>query len=117
MVFRNDWVYFSVLRVSLVYCSSFCYTIEIFDNLPTKKLTVFSLTCGIIALFSFGLVRVEVLVFVIIPIAALSEMVNPTLKAFLSNEISERTGFAPRNFKQYSGTNFCNWSDLNELYL
>ena len=38
----------------------------------------------------FGLVRVEILVFLIIPIAALSEMVNPTLKAFLSNEISEK---------------------------
>ena len=68
---------------------AFVIRLKFFDNLPTKKLTVFSLTCGIIALFSFGLVRVEVLVFVIIPIAALSEMVNPTLKAFLSNEISE----------------------------
>jgi len=33
---------------------------------------------------------VELLVFAIIPIAALSEMVNPTLKAFMSNEISEK---------------------------
>ena len=31
----------------------------------------------------------QVFVFAIIPIAALSEMVSPTLKAFLSNEISE----------------------------
>ena len=50
----------------------------------------FSLSCGIISLFSFGLVRLEFLVFAIIPVAALSEMVSPTLKAFLSNEISER---------------------------
>ena len=69
---------------------AFVIRLKFFDNLPTKKLTVFSLTCGIIALFSFGLIRLEILVFVIIPIAALSEMVNPTLKAFMSNEISEK---------------------------
>ena len=48
-----------------------------------------SLVCGIIALFSFGFIRSELFVFAIIPIAALSEMVSPTLKAFLSNQIPE----------------------------
>ena len=69
---------------------AFIIRLKFFDRLSTRNLMSFSLTCGIIALFSFGLIRLEVLVFVIIPIAALSEMVSPTLKAFLSNEISER---------------------------
>ena len=68
---------------------AFIIRLKFFDRLSTRNLMSFSLTCGIIALFSFGLIRLEVLVFAIIPIAALSEMVNPTLKAFLSNEISE----------------------------
>ena len=70
----------------------FYYVIRLkfFDKLSTKNLTIFSLTCGIIALVSFGLVRTEMVVFAIIPVAALSEMVNPTLKAFISNEISEK---------------------------
>ena len=45
--------------------------------------------CGIVALVSFGFVRFELFVYAIIPIAALSEMVSPTLKAFLSNQIPE----------------------------
>ena len=69
---------------------AFVIRLKFFDKLSTKSLTFFSLTCGIIALISFGLVRVEILVFAIIPIAALSEMVNPTLKAFMSNEVSEK---------------------------
>ena len=69
---------------------AFVIRLKFFDKLSTKNLTLFSLTCGIVALVSFGLVRVEILVFAIIPIAALSEMVNPTLKAFMSNEISEK---------------------------
>ncbi len=69
---------------------AFVIRLKFFDNLSTQKLTFFSLTCGIIALVSFGLIRVEILVFAIIPVAALSEMVNPTLKAFMSNKISEK---------------------------
>ncbi len=69
---------------------AFVIRLKFFDKLSTKRLTLFSLTCGIIALVSFGIVRVELLVFAIIPVAALSEMVNPTLKAFMSNEISEK---------------------------
>ena len=69
---------------------AFIIRLNFFDRLSTKNLMTFSLTCGIIALFSFGCVRIEILVFAIIPIAALSEMVSPTLKAFLSNEISEK---------------------------
>ncbi|MDC3081893.1 MFS transporter, partial [Paracoccaceae bacterium] len=68
---------------------AFIIRLQFFDKLSTKNLMSFSLMCGIIALFSFGFVRFELLVFAIIPIAALSEMVSPTLKAFLSNEISE----------------------------
>ncbi|MDC3107587.1 MFS transporter [Paracoccaceae bacterium] len=69
---------------------AFIIRLQFFDRLSTKSLMSFSLICGIIALFAFGFVRVELFVFVIIPIAALSEMVSPTLKAFLSNEISEK---------------------------
>ena len=68
---------------------AFIIRLQFFDRLSTKNLTSFSLMCGIIALFSFGFIKFEVFVFAIIPIAALSEMVNPTLKAFLSNEIPE----------------------------
>ena len=69
---------------------AFIIRLKFVDKLSTKRLTTFSLTCGIIALVSFGIVRVEILVFAIIPIAALSEMVSPTLKAFMSNEISQK---------------------------
>ncbi len=69
---------------------AFIIRLKFVDKLSTKRLTTFSLTCGIIALFSFGIVRVEILVFAIIPVAALSEMVGPTLKAFMSNEISQK---------------------------
>ena len=69
---------------------AFIIRLKFFDRLSTRNLMSFSLSCGIISLFSFGLVRLEFLVFAIIPVAALSEMVSPTLKAFLSNEISER---------------------------
>ena len=69
---------------------AFVIRLKFFDKLSTKNLTLFSLTCGIVALVSFGLIRVEILVFVIIPVAALSEMVNPTLKAFISNQTSEK---------------------------
>ena len=69
---------------------AFIIRMKFFDQLSTKSLTLFSLICGCLALIAFGFVRVEALVFVIIPIAALSEMVNPTLKAFMSNEISEK---------------------------
>ena len=69
---------------------AFIIRLKFFDKLSTKSLTFFSLTCGIIALVSLGLVRVEILVFTIIPVAALSEMVSPTLKAFISNNISEK---------------------------
>ncbi len=68
---------------------AFIIRLQFFDRLSTKNLMSFSLICGIIALFSFGFVRFELFVFAIIPIAALSEMVSPTLKAFLSNETSE----------------------------
>ena len=68
---------------------AFIIRLEFFDRLSTKNLMSFSLMCGIIALFLFGFIRLEVFVFVIIPVAALSEMVSPTLKAFLSNEIPE----------------------------
>ena len=68
---------------------AFIIRLQFFDRLSTKNLVSFSLMCGIISLFSFGFIRLEVFVFAIIPIAALSEMVNPTLKAFLSNEIPE----------------------------
>ena len=69
---------------------AFIIRLKFVDKLSTKRLTTFSLTCGIIALVSFGIVRVEILVFAIIPVAALSEMVSPTLKAFMSNEISQK---------------------------
>ena len=75
--------------VLLFIVQAFIIRLQFFDRLSTKNLMSFSLICGIIALVSFGVVRFEVFVFAIIPIAALSEMVSPTLKAFLSNEISE----------------------------
>ena len=68
---------------------AFIIRLQFFDRLSTKNLMSLSLVCGIIALFSFGFVRFELFVFAIIPIAALSEMVSPTLKAFLSNQIPE----------------------------
>ena len=68
---------------------AFIIRLQFFDRLSTKNLMSLSLVCGIIALFLFGFIRSELFVFAIIPIAALSEMVSPTLKAFLSNQIPE----------------------------
>ena len=67
---------------------AFIIRLEFFDRLSTRNLmSLFNV--WYIALVSFGFVRIELFVFAIIPIAALSEMVSPTLKAFLSNQISE----------------------------
>jgi DHA1 family tetracycline resistance protein-like MFS transporter len=48
------------------------------------------MVCGIFAFFSLGVVNSQIIVFCILPVAALSEMINPTLKAFMSNTISNK---------------------------
>ncbi len=65
---------------------AFVIRLPFFDRLSTRGLSNISITFGIIAFISLGLVRTEIIVFLILPIAAMSEMVNPSLKAYMSNK-------------------------------
>ena len=68
---------------------AFIIRLNYIDRLSTRSLSTISLAFGIIAFFSLGLVETEIIVFLILPIAAMSEMVNPSLKAYMSNETSD----------------------------
>ena len=68
---------------------AFVIRVNYIDNLSTRSLSTISMAFGIIAFFSLGLVGSEIIVFCILPIAAMSEMVNPSLKAYMSNETSD----------------------------
>jgi len=68
---------------------AFVIRLTFIDRLSTRSLTTISMTFGITAFFSLGLVRTEMIVFLILPIAAMSEMVNPSLKAYMSNKTSD----------------------------
>ena len=68
---------------------AFVIRLNYIDSLSTRSLSTISMTFGIIAFVSLGLVDREIIVFCILPIAAMSEMVNPSLKAYMSNETSD----------------------------
>ena len=68
---------------------AFIIRLNFIDRLSTRSLATISMIFGIIAFLSLGLVKAEMLVFLILPIAAMSEMVNPSLKAYMSNKTPE----------------------------
>ncbi len=52
-----------------------------------KNLIIFCLLVGAIALLGFGFIKSAWLVFAFIPLAALSEIFDPTIKSYLSNQV------------------------------
>ena len=68
---------------------AFVIRLNYIDRLSTRTLSTIAMAFGIIAFFSLGLVETEIIVFLILPIAAMSEMVNPSLKAYMSNQTSD----------------------------
>ena len=60
-------------------------------NIHPQKIVVFSLLVGSFTLFGFGSIETGWLVFALIPIAVLTELMNPTLDSFISNRISDDT--------------------------
>ena len=69
---------------------AFVIRLPMVDRLSTRKLSTFSMACGIVAFFALGFVNSQIVVFFILPIAAMSEMVIPSLRAFMSNKTSEK---------------------------
>ncbi len=68
---------------------AFVIRLNYIDKLSTRILSTISMVLGIVAFVSLGLVESEIIVFFILPIAAMSEMVNPSIKAYMSNETSD----------------------------
>ncbi len=59
------------------------------EELGPKKVVLFCLIIGAFALSGFGVISAGWMVFVLIPLAALSEMFDPTIKGYLSNKVEE----------------------------
>ena len=57
------------------------------EKFGPRKVIIFCLLIGAFALSGFGSISAGWLVFVLIPLAALSEMFDPTIKAYLSNQV------------------------------
>ena len=57
------------------------------ESFGPRKVIIFCLLIGAFALSGFGSISAGWLVFVLIPLAALSEMFDPTIKAYLSNQV------------------------------
>ena len=55
------------------------------------NIVIFSLILGSLTLFGFGSTKTAWLVFALIPIAVLTELMNPTLDSFISNKVSDDT--------------------------
>ena len=55
------------------------------------NIVIFSLILGSLTLFGFGSIKTAWLVFALIPIAVLTELMNPTLDSFISNKVSDDT--------------------------
>ena len=60
-------------------------------NIQPQKIVIFSLVVGSLTLFGFGSIKTAWLVFALIPIAVLTELMNPTLDGFISNKVSDDT--------------------------
>ncbi len=61
------------------------------SSINPKKIVIFSLLFGSGTLFGFGSIGTAWLVFVLIPVAVLTELMNPTLDSFISNKVSDDT--------------------------
>lgn len=57
------------------------------EAIDPKIILIFSLLFGILALCGFGTIKLGWMVFILIPFAALSEIFDPTIKGYLSNQV------------------------------
>ncbi|MAI97466.1 MAG: hypothetical protein CML37_02070 [Rhodobacteraceae bacterium] len=76
------------LGVALV--QGFVIRMKFVNRLGPRKVVFLSLVIGSIALTGFGFANMAWMVFLLIPIAVMSELMNPTLDSFVSNQISDR---------------------------
>ena len=86
-----DRCFFSLLRSWCRICTGFDYQTTLCKKYTTTKIVIFSLVVGSLTLFGFGSIKTAWLVFALIPIAVLTELMNPTLDGFISNKVSDDT--------------------------
>ena len=75
--------------LGVAFVQGFVIRMKFVNNLGPKKVVFFSLLVGAIALTGFGLANAAWMVFALIPIAVMSELMNPTLDSFVSNQVSD----------------------------
>ena len=75
--------------LGVAFVQGFVIRMRFVNHLGPKKVVVFSLVIGAIALTGFGFANAAWMVFALIPIAVMSELMNPTLDSFVSNQVSD----------------------------
>ena len=75
--------------LGVAFVQGFVIRMKFVNYLGPKKVVFFSLVVGAIALTGFGFANAAWMVFALIPIAVMSELMNPTLDSFVSNQVSD----------------------------
>tara|TARA_B100000902_G_scaffold383610_1_gene422697 strand:- start:2839 stop:4080 length:1242 start_codon:yes stop_codon:yes gene_type:complete len=75
--------------LGVAFVQGFVIRMRFVSHLGPKKVVFFSLVIGAIALTGFGFANAAWMVFALIPIAVMSELMNPTLDSFVSNQVSD----------------------------
>ncbi len=75
--------------LGVAFVQGFVIRMKFVDKLGSKKVVFYSLVIGAFALIGFGFTNSAWMVFALIPIAAMSELMNPTLDSFVSNQVSD----------------------------
>ena len=75
--------------LGVAFVQGFVIRMKFVNNLGPKKVVFFSLVVGAVALTGFGFANAAWMVFALIPIAVMSELMNPTLDSFVSNQVSD----------------------------
>ncbi len=75
--------------LGVAFVQGFVIRMKFVNHLGPKKVVFFSLVVGAVALTGFGFANAAWMVFALIPIAVMSELMNPTLESFVSNQVSD----------------------------
>ena len=75
--------------LGVAFVQGFVIRMKFVTRLGPKRIIFLSLVTGSVALTGFGFANMAWMVFVLIPIAVMSELMNPTLDSFVSNQISD----------------------------
>ena len=75
--------------LGVAFVQGFVIRMKFVNRLGPKRIIFLSLVIGSIALTGFGFANMAWMVFALIPIAVMSELMNPTLDSFVSNQISD----------------------------